>query len=243
MSISTSKCPALQSIAPSFISMKSSSSITPAQPVTVTKKSPYFAASFIGITSNPSITASIALTGSISVTITRAPRAFALIDTPLPHQPYPATTTILPATIRLVVLLIPSHTDCPVPYLLSKRCLQSALFTSTIGNSSCPAASIACKRIIPVVVSSHPPITYCNWSFLDVWSICTRSPPSSIIILAWCESVSDICALYSSSVAPCHANTLSPAVTSAAATSSCVERGLLPVINISAPPAASTLHR
>ncbi len=76
-----------------------------------------------------------------------------------------------------------------------------------------------------------------------MWSICTRSPPSSIIILAWCESTSDICPLYSSSVAPCHAYTFNPASTRAAATSSCVESGLLPVIYISAPPAASTLQR
>ena len=50
-------------------------------------ESPTLAASFIGITSKPSITASIALIGSISVTITRAPRPFARIAVPLPHQP------------------------------------------------------------------------------------------------------------------------------------------------------------
>ena len=41
-------CPALHRIAPSFITAKSSSSITLSQPVTVTKKSPTLAASFIG---------------------------------------------------------------------------------------------------------------------------------------------------------------------------------------------------
>jgi uncharacterized membrane protein YraQ (UPF0718 family) len=45
------------------------------------------AASTIGITSNPSITASIARMGSTSVTITDAPKPFARIATPLPHQP------------------------------------------------------------------------------------------------------------------------------------------------------------
>ena len=45
------------------------------------------AASFIGITVKPSIYASMALIGSISVTITCAPRPLARIATPLPHQP------------------------------------------------------------------------------------------------------------------------------------------------------------
>ena len=50
-------------------------------------------------------------------------------------------------------------------------------------------------------------------------------------------------AKYSSSVAPCQAYTLCPALARAAATSSWVLRGLDPVMYISAPPAASTLHR
>ena len=36
---------------------------------------------------------------------------FALIATPLPHQPKPATTTVLPATIKFVVSIIAVHTD------------------------------------------------------------------------------------------------------------------------------------
>ena len=59
----------------------------PAQPVTVTNRSPSFAASRIGMTSKPSMYASMALTGSTSVTITFAPKPFARIATPLPHQP------------------------------------------------------------------------------------------------------------------------------------------------------------
>ncbi len=49
--------------------------------------SPCLAASAIGMTSNPSITASMALMGSTSVTMTWAPRPFARIAQPLPHQP------------------------------------------------------------------------------------------------------------------------------------------------------------
>ena len=84
---STSKCPALQQIAPSFIFRKCSAVMTSLHPVTVTKMSPSAAATDIDITLNPSITASIARIGSISVTMTSAPRPFALIATPLPHHP------------------------------------------------------------------------------------------------------------------------------------------------------------
>jgi len=93
-------------------------------PVTVKKISPYLAAFFIGITSKPSKTASIALIGSTSVTITWAPNPLARIETPFPHHPYPATTTVFPVTVKLVLRITPSHTDCPVPYLLSNKYLQ-----------------------------------------------------------------------------------------------------------------------
>ena len=56
-------------------------------PVTVIKKSPNGAASSIGMTSYPSMSASKAFTSSISVTMTRAPRALARMARPLPHQP------------------------------------------------------------------------------------------------------------------------------------------------------------
>ena len=52
-----------------------------------------------------------------------------------------------------------------------------------------------------------------------------------------------MCVLYSASVVPCHACTSSPSDTSAAATSSCVDRGLLPVMYISAPPLFNTSQR
>jgi hypothetical protein len=83
----TSKWPALARIAPSFIIKKCFSVITSEQPVTVTKQSPSGAASSIGITQKPSMCASIARTGSTSVTMTFAPRPLARMATPLPHQP------------------------------------------------------------------------------------------------------------------------------------------------------------
>ena len=87
MSISTLKWPELHTIAPSFIRSKCSLRTTCRFPVTVQKKSPTFAASAIGTTSKPSISASSAGRGSISVTITRAPIPRARIASPRPHQP------------------------------------------------------------------------------------------------------------------------------------------------------------
>ena len=84
---STSKWPALERIAPSFIIGKCRAEITSSQPVTVTKMSPRLAASSMERTVKPSMCASMARTGSTSVTMTRAPRPCARIATPLPHQP------------------------------------------------------------------------------------------------------------------------------------------------------------
>ncbi len=75
MSISTLKWPELEMIAPSFIASKCSLRSTLLLPVTVQKTSPIFAASSMLITRKPSITASIAFVGSISVTMTSAPRS------------------------------------------------------------------------------------------------------------------------------------------------------------------------
>src|SRR5579859_6793160 len=56
-------------------------------PVTVINTSPCLAASAMGMTRNPSITASIPLVGSISVMITSAPWPLARMAMPRPHQP------------------------------------------------------------------------------------------------------------------------------------------------------------
>ena len=76
ISISTLKWPELHITAPSFMRSKCSPVRTDLSPVTVTKMSPIFAASAMGITRKPSITASIARVGFTSVTITSAPMAF-----------------------------------------------------------------------------------------------------------------------------------------------------------------------
>ena len=56
-------------------------------PVSVQKMSPIGAASAIGMTRKPSIVASSALSGSISVTMTFAPAPRARDATPRPHHP------------------------------------------------------------------------------------------------------------------------------------------------------------
>ena len=112
-----------------------------------------------------------------------------------------------------------------------------------MGKRSSPFSAIALSLMIPVVVSSQPPITKESLSFISVWSLCTRSPPSSMMILQLFSSTCVRCVSYSSGVVPCHACTSMPSEQRAAATSSCVESGLLPVIYISAPPLLSTSQR
>src|SRR5207247_787188 len=128
-------------------------------PVRVTKTSPIRAASAIGTTLNPSICASSAFSGSISVTITFPPAPRARCANPRPHHPYPATTTVRPAINRLVARRMPSSVDCPVPYRLSNRCFVSESFTAITGNCSTPSRAIALRRMTPVVVSSVEPTT------------------------------------------------------------------------------------
>ena len=71
----------------------------------------------------------------------------------------------------------------------------------------------------------------------------TRSPPSSMMMFGPASITLLIPLSYSSGVAPCTAKTLRPSCTRAAATSSWVESGLLPVMYISAPPSARTSQR
>src|SRR6202162_4262847 len=73
MSISTLKWPEFETMAPSFIIAKCCLARTFLLPVTVQKTAPILAASSMLITRNPSITASRAFVGSISVMITSAP--------------------------------------------------------------------------------------------------------------------------------------------------------------------------
>ena len=87
MSISTLKCPELQTRAPSFMTRKCSPRITFLLPVMVMNRSPRPEALSMVTTSKPSIAASIALTGLISVTSTMAPMPRARMATPRPHQP------------------------------------------------------------------------------------------------------------------------------------------------------------
>ena len=62
-------------------------SMTWMSPVALQKMCPISAASAMGMTRKPSITASSARRGSISVTMTLAPMPRARMAMPLPHQP------------------------------------------------------------------------------------------------------------------------------------------------------------
>jgi len=68
----------------------------------------------IGMTVNPSMTASRPATASTSVTTTPAPIPRARIASPRPHQPQPETTKQLPAIRRLVARMMPSIVLWPV---------------------------------------------------------------------------------------------------------------------------------
>ena len=109
--ISLSKWPTLPMMHPSFMAAMCSAAMTSLQPVTVMTMSAILTASAILMTSRPSILASIAFTGSTSVTMTVAPRPLALMATPFPHHPYPATTSLFPATMRFVAFIHPSKAD------------------------------------------------------------------------------------------------------------------------------------
>ncbi|MMZ62259.1 hypothetical protein D1872_244600 [compost metagenome] len=179
------------------------------------------------MTSKPSITASRALIGSTSVTITLAPIPLILIAIPLPTQPYPATTTFLPAMSMLVALNIPSTVLCPVPYLLSNRNFVYASFTAITGYRRRPDFSRALSLITPVVVSSVPPMIFPAISLLFSCMCTWRSPPSSTTRSGLAEATLSIAQKYSSSLIPLQAKTFTPSSTRAAATSSWVESGLL----------------
>ena len=174
-------------------------------PVAVMKRSPISAASAIGITSKPSINASKARTGSTSVTITLDPIPFALNATPRPTQPNPATTTHLPAKRRFVARMIPSSADCPVPYLLSKRCFVRASLTAMTGNFSRPSFSIARNLVIPVVVSSQAPKMFSTNRLPFRCVATTSSAPSSIRMSGFNPRTRSRFALCSLSVTPLQA--------------------------------------
>ncbi len=65
---------------------------------------------------------------------------------------------------------------------LSMRCFVFESFTATIGYLSALSFTIACRRIMPVVVSSAPPMMDGMRSGNFRWISLTRSHPSSIVM-------------------------------------------------------------
>ena len=94
-------------------------------PITVSKR----------FTSKPSIAACKAQIGSISVTVTIEPAPLNEAAVPFPTSPYPHTTTLFPANIISVALLMASTADSLHPYLLSNLDLvtESLIFIAGIG--------------------------------------------------------------------------------------------------------------
>ncbi len=100
---------------------------------------------------------------------------------PCPVHPYPSTTTVRPASSRLVARRIPSTVDWPVPKRsLKARSVRDSLTAST-GQASAPRASSARTRSSPVVVSSVAPSIRAACSGRVAWIALTRSAPSSIV--------------------------------------------------------------
>merc|ERR1719187_2019195 len=191
---------------------------------------PWGAASSMVVTWNPSIAACRALMGSISVTMTRAPKACRARAEPLPTSPYPATTATLPANITSVARLIPSTRDSRQPYRLSNLLLVTESLTLMAGTLSSPFFIILYKLCTPVVVSSDRPLMPSKYCGNLVWTRFVRSPPSSRIMFnGWPSGKTRVCSMhqrYSSSVSPFQAYTGTPVLAMAAAAWSWVEKML-----------------
>jgi len=77
--------------------------------------------------------ASNAFRGSTSQTITFAFWPAALLATPRPQSPKPATTTFFEANERLVVWTIVDSADSPVPWTLSNNRFIGVSLTANTG--------------------------------------------------------------------------------------------------------------
>ena len=70
--------------------------------------------------------------------MTRAPWPRSDSAQPLPTSPYPKTTATLPPISTSVARLMPSISECRVPYLLSNLLLVTESLTLMAGKSSSP---------------------------------------------------------------------------------------------------------
>ena len=75
------------------------------------------------------------------------------------------------------------------------------------GKASFPAAAMARRRMTPVVVSSVPPRTSDSRLLRWVWSMATRSMPSSMVMLGLTSSTLFRWLLYCSTDSPLMAKT------------------------------------
>ena len=184
MSISLSKWPMLQTIALSFNASKCSPLMISLFPVVVITMSAFPITEAIFFTSKPSIAACNAQIGSISVTVTIEPAPLNDAAVPFPTSPYPATTTLLPASMVSVARLMASTADSLQPYLLSNLDLVTESFTFMAGIGKVPFLTRSYNLCTPVVVSSDKPLMAAAKSGYWSSTILVKSPPSSKIIFS-----------------------------------------------------------
>ena len=160
----------------------------------------------------------------------------------LPHHPYPAMTTFLPATIRLVSSVSRPRRTVRSRICYRKGILLCASLTASIGKGSSPSSCIDFRRLMPVVVSSHPP------SILGMRSLrfyYHRNDVSAVVdnyLRIPLEHLLYVLGILRG-VMPLLLNTCMPSSTRAAHIASCVERGLLPAVTTVAPSLCMTLSR
>mmetsp|Transcript_15355 Transcript_15355/g.17060 ORF Transcript_15355/g.17060 Transcript_15355/m.17060 type:complete len:207 (+) Transcript_15355:46-666(+) len=131
-----------------------------------------------------------------------------------------------------VARLMPSTSDSRQPYRLSNFDLVTESLTLMDGIGSLPACMRLYRFLTPVVVSSEIPWILAAISGYLSRTRLVRSPPSSRIMLGWVSSPGKprtTCSThqsYSSSVSPFQAKTGTPALATAAAAASLVEKML-----------------
>ena len=83
--------------------------------------------------------------------------------------------------MTLLARRMPSMVLCPVPYLLSNIILVEVSLTATMGYLRAPSFSMALSLCTPVVVCSLPPLMSGMSSGRFLWTLLTRSQPSSMV--------------------------------------------------------------
>ena len=128
------------------------------------------------------MTASSALSGSTSITMTSAPWPLPRIARPRPHQPYPATRRSA-GDEEVGGADDAVHGALAGAVTVVEEVLRVCFVDGDDREHEAPSASMAFRRMTPVVVSSVPPMTSAAMSRRSLWSTPTTSAPSSMVML------------------------------------------------------------